>query len=69
MRRVYECLVCVDDEPLLFPVLLYLSYDKLNMPTSNRIHNTTWRQIVEIEHYDHKNLNVQLFVLNTVNSR
>ena len=53
-----ETLFCVDDGPL-FPVLLYLSYDKLNMPASNRIHNTTWRQIVGIEHYYNKNLNVQ----------
>ena len=35
--------------------LVYLSHDKLNMPTSNRIHNTTWRQTVGIEHYYHKN--------------
>ena len=32
MRRVYVCLVCVDDWPLFFPVPLYMSYDKLNMP-------------------------------------
>ena len=38
MRCLYVCLVCVDDGPLFFPVLFYLSHDKLNMPTSNRIH-------------------------------
>ena len=49
---MHEIFVCVDDGPLFFPVLFfYLSYDKLNMPTSNRIHNTSWRQTVGIEHY------------------